>query len=183
MEDIFSRAENDLYNASAPNNRPPTPLELSDASHHYSDALDLDEIYAPLQDEVLALGLAYDEQDSTDEEELPQSSEIQNVTDLSAIPSPPPPPPVIPPPPPPPPLSPPLMFKNTPPASPNRIPVKRINWEKIEPVDLTNTVWGQLGEDHETIKDAVKYMDLEEHFAMKRAKNLSKFCDSGRQTL
>ena len=67
------------------------------------------------------------------------------------------------------------MFKNTPPASPTRIPVKRINWEKIEPVDLTNTVWGQLGEDHETIKDAVKYLDLEEHFAMKKAKDLSKF--------
>ena len=177
MEDMFSRAEEDLDSnsfASAPNIRPPTPLELSEDSHHQSRPLDIDEIYAPLQDEVLAMGLAYDEQDEEDEEETPQSSEIHEITDVSMIPSPPPPPPVVPPPPPPP-LSPPLMYKNTPPSSPNRVPVKRINWEKIEPADLTDTVWGQLGDDHETIKDVVKYMELEEHFAMKKAKDLSKF--------
>uniref|UniRef100_H2XNJ8 Delphilin n=1 Tax=Ciona intestinalis TaxID=7719 RepID=H2XNJ8_CIOIN len=97
------------------------------------------------------------------------------------IPPPPPPlpdvlspPPIPPPPPPPPPLSPPMMFKNSPHDTPVRMSVKRINWEKIEPVDLGNTVWGQLGEDYDTINDVVKYLDLEEHFAMKKAKTFKK---------
>ena len=179
MEDVFSKAEEDLHDQCfpSPQHAPPTPAELIDPSGRNSDILDPDEIYAPLHDEVLAVGLAYDENDHKEEEEEhsahPQTSAVdENFSNLSEIPPPPPPPAV--PPPPPPPLSPPTLYKNTPPNSPSHMSVKRINWEKIEPVDLSNTVWGQLGEDYDTINDMVKYLDLEEHFAMKRVKDLSR---------
>uniref|UniRef100_F6TJS8 Uncharacterized protein n=1 Tax=Ciona intestinalis TaxID=7719 RepID=F6TJS8_CIOIN len=110
-----------------------------------------------------------------------QQEEVIYDVPRPVIPPPPPPlpdvlspPPIPPPPPPPPPLSPPMMFKNSPHDTPVRMSVKRINWEKIEPVDLGNTVWGQLGEDYDTINDVVKYLDLEEHFAMKKAKTFKK---------
>nr|XP_004225831.2 delphilin-like [Ciona intestinalis] len=177
MEDIFSEAEEDLHSA-PPEHSPPTPKELQN-----NVIGDPDEVYAPLHEEVLALGLAYDENENGDEEEVhPKSSTVHNDDQsFSLIPPPPPPlpdvlspPPIPPPPPPPPPLSPPMMFKNSPHDTPVRMSVKRINWEKIEPVDLGNTVWGQLGEDYDTINDVVKYLDLEEHFAMKKAKTFKK---------
>ncbi|CAK8685246.1 unnamed protein product [Clavelina lepadiformis] len=178
MEDVFSAAEEDLQKddrrlSMPPVETPPLPLELEVAPSGKQDLLqDPDDVYAPLHQEVLALGLAYEEEE--EEYQAPQTSSQQNKQngELLSIPPPPPPPPVPPTIPPPPPISPPLMFKNTPPTSPRKMSVKRINWEKIEPVDLGNTVWGQLGEDHDTINDVVKYLDLEEHFALKKAKNL-----------
>ena len=194
MEDIFSGAEEELEALSNHTNSiihspertspdfpaPPVPLPPAD-NKKIVELGDPDEIYAPLQEEVLALGLEYNENEH-EEEEYPQTSTVgtNTVNESSAIPPPPaimlPPPPPPLPPPPPPPLPPPLMFQNTPVASPvRRMSVKRINWEKIEPVDLGNTVWGQLGEDH-TINDVVKYLDLEEHFAMKKStKVISKY--------
>ena len=178
MEDIFSKAEEDLHNHSfspAPESSPPMPEELLSIPNHNHEIVDPDEAYAPLREEVLALGLAYEE---NAEEEEPQSPEphtanLNNRCNPTSIPPPPPLPPMAPPPPPP--ISPPLMFKNTPPTTPPfKTPVKRINWEKIEPPDLSDTVWGQLGDDHDKINDVVKYLDLEEHFAMRKAKELSK---------
>ena len=197
MEDIFSGAEEELEALSVSRTNsiiqspdraspdfpaPPVPLPAADGAKKMVELGDPDEIYAPLQEEVLALGLEYNENEH-DDEDNPQTSTVGTNTVIntpSGIPVPPallslPPPPPPVPPPPPPPLPPPPMFQNTPVTSPvRRMSVKRINWEKIEPLDLGNTVWGQLGEDH-TINDVVKYLDLEEHFAMKKTtKVLSK---------
>uniref|UniRef100_H2Y8Z1 Delphilin n=1 Tax=Ciona savignyi TaxID=51511 RepID=H2Y8Z1_CIOSA len=159
MEDIFSEAEDDLH-AAPPQNSPPTPKELE----QNVVIGDPDEVYAPLHEEVLALGLAYDENENEEVEEEDQKPKPVPTIDsqgLTGIPPAPPLPPPLMEPPPPPPLSPPMMFKNSPNDTPARMSVKRINWEKIEP-------------DYDTINDVVKYLDLEQHFAMKKAKTFSK---------
>ncbi|XP_056020284.1 delphilin-like isoform X2 [Ostrea edulis] len=94
---------------------------------------------------------------------LPTSSQSQSSTnedtdpdtDLVAIP----PPPAPPPPPPPPPPS--LVTDVG--VSAHQVNVKRINWEKIDPDKVENTVWEQLGNDD--LDDVIKYLELENHFS------------------
>jgi len=184
MEHVFNEAEEDLHQREFRHKQ--NGLQISE-----TELEDPDEVYAALHEEALAVGLAYDEneQDEDDDELNPQTSSVGTTTTdpPNGVPPPPPIPTGVPPPPPiptgvppPPPLAPPLQFKSSPPNSPVRLAVKRINWEKIEPVDLGSTVWGQLGEDHETINDVVKYLDLEEHFATKQRPVLSKCATSRR---
>nr|XP_039255613.1 uncharacterized protein LOC120332437 [Styela clava]XP_039255614.1 uncharacterized protein LOC120332437 [Styela clava] len=106
----------------------------------------------------------------SDDEDQPQATLFPNA---NGIPPPPPPPPGVPPPPPPPP-NPSMVGYQQGPASPTRMNVKRLNWQKIEPPDLKETVWGQIGEDYDTINDVVKYLDLEQHFATKKARELKR---------
>ena len=170
MEDVFTRAEEDLHNNSfSPKLPPPLPDDLARVPRDNPS-----DIYLPLEEEDLAAGLAYEEECGVQEEEdeAPQSHNLKASSDevsFQLLP-----PPMAPPPPPPPPIPPPVLSTNTNPSNVAKKSVKRINWVKIEPVDLSNTVWGQLGEDPDTVNDVVEYFDLEEHFAMRKAKDLSK---------
>ncbi|ESO84151.1 hypothetical protein LOTGIDRAFT_155476 [Lottia gigantea] len=152
-----------------------TPQKVSPASSHYKkrDTIVYNEVEHETKKFNVRPGDSFNQSAITALEELDavmaaetsdQDSEknriiskgiVQQRVQTSLTPAPPPPPPVPPPP----------SFQSY---NNKQMNVKRINWEKLNPSKVNNTVWQQI--DDSELEDIVKYLELDQHFSTKTTK-------------